>query len=68
VLNIIGLLERPDRGVVRLFEEAGPHIGSVRANKLLRTRLSYLFQNFAATVDYNLEIPLIYSKKTRKGE
>jgi putative ABC transport system ATP-binding protein len=70
ILNIMGLLEKPDSGVVKLFGEKSPPIGSGGANKLLRTRLSYLFQNFAliddATVDYNLEIPLLYSNKTRK--
>lgn len=70
ILNIMGLLEKQDSGVVKLFDEKSPRIGSVGANKLLRTRLSYLFQNCAlideATVDYNLEIPLIYVKKTRR--
>lgn len=70
ILNIMGLLEKQDSGVVKLFDEKSPRIGSVGANKLLRTRLSYLFQNCAlideATVDYNLEIPLIYAKKTRR--
>jgi len=69
ILNIMGLLEKQDSGGVKLFDEKSPRVGSVRANKLLRTRLSYLFQNCAlideATVDYNLEIPLIYAKKTR---
>ncbi|MCF8011992.1 MAG: ABC transporter ATP-binding protein [Clostridiales bacterium] len=70
ILNIMGLLEKPDSGVIKLFGEENPRIGSGRANKLLRTRLSYLFQNCAliedATVDYNLEIPLLYTKKTKK--
>ncbi|HOR00033.1 MAG TPA: ATP-binding cassette domain-containing protein, partial [Anaerolineae bacterium] len=70
VLNIMGLLERPDSGIVRLFGEPSPRIGSAKATKLLRTRLSYLFQNCALidddTVDYNLEIPLIYVKGTRR--
>lgn len=70
LLNIMGLLEKPDSGVVRLFGEDSPRIGSVRAVNLLRTRLSYLFQNCALiddeSVDYNLEIPLIYAKKNRK--
>lgn len=70
ILNIIGLLEKPDCGVIKLFDKKSPRIGSVSANKLLRTRLSYLFQNCAliddATVDYNLEIPLLYVKKTRR--
>lgn len=70
ILNIMGLLEKPDSGIVKLFDERSPRINSVRAIKLLRTKVSYLFQNCALvddeTVDYNLEIPLIYSKKTRK--
>ncbi|CEO88950.1 MAG TPA: ABC transporter ATP-binding protein [Syntrophaceticus sp.] len=70
LLNIMGLLEKPDSGAVRLFGENSPRIGSVRAVNLLRTRLSYLFQNCALiddeSVDYNLDIPLIYAKKSRK--
>jgi putative ABC transport system ATP-binding protein len=70
LLNIIGMLESADRGSIKLFDEEIPRIGSTRANKLLRTCISYLFQNYAlidnATVDYNLEIPLLYSKKTKK--
>ncbi|SHH31898.1 ABC transporter ATP-binding protein [Tepidibacter thalassicus] len=70
ILNIIGLLEKPDSGIVKIFDEEIPRIGSVKANKLLRTRISYLFQNYAlidnSTVNYNLEIPLIYSNKTKK--
>lgn len=70
VLNIMGLLENPSGGTVKLFDKKSPRIGSVQANRLLRTRIAYLFQNYAliddATVDYNLEIPLLYSKETRK--
>ena len=70
ILNIMGLLETSDNGVVRLFGANSPRPGSIGANKILRTRLSYLFQNFALleneTVDSNLEIPLIYSKKARR--
>jgi len=54
---------------VRLFGQASPRVNSRGANKLLRTRLSYLFQNCALidddNVDYNLEIPLIYAKESR---
>jgi len=70
MLNIMGLLEKPDSGVIKLFDEKSPRISSVKANKLLRTRLAYLFQNCALidddSVDYNLEIPLLYSKKTKR--
>ncbi|SMO45632.1 ABC transporter ATP-binding protein [Melghirimyces algeriensis] len=70
ILNIIGMLENPDEGTVKLFGENRPRGRSRKINQLLRTRVSYLFQNFAlidnATVDENLEIPLIYSKKSKK--
>lgn len=70
ILNIMGMLENPDSGAVKLFGEESPSMGSSKANKLLRTRMSYLFQNYALidndTVNKNLEIPLIYAKKTKK--
>ncbi|EJL29128.1 ABC transporter ATP-binding protein [Brevibacillus sp. BC25] len=70
VLNIMGLLEKPSDGTVKLFEKNSPRIGSAQANRLLRTKIGYLFQNYAliddATVDYNLEIPLLYSRNSRK--
>lgn len=70
VLNLLGLIERPDGGVVRLFGEDAPRAGSANANRLRRQRLSYLFQNGALieseTVFGNLEIPLIHSGGTRR--
>ncbi|AGB19938.1 ABC transporter ATP-binding protein [Thermoanaerobacterium saccharolyticum] len=70
ILNIIGLLERPTSGTIKLFDEVNPQIGSGKAIRILRTKVSYLFQNYALidneTIGYNLEIPLIYSKKTKK--
>lgn len=70
ILNIMGLLEKPDGGVVKLFGEKSPRIGSAKAYKFLRTRLAYLFQNGALiddeTVDYNLEVPLLYVPKTKR--
>ncbi|PPA87163.1 bacteriocin ABC transporter ATP-binding protein [Brevibacillus laterosporus] len=70
VLNIMGLLENPSGGTVKLFDKNSPRIGSAQANRLLRTKIAYLFQNYAliddATVEYNLEIPLLYSRKSRK--
>ncbi|MFB7640457.1 ABC transporter ATP-binding protein [Peribacillus butanolivorans] len=70
ILNIIGILEKPDSGMVRIFGKENPRIGSTQANKLLRTKIAYLFQNFGlidnSTVEDNLEIPLIYSKSSKK--
>ncbi|WP_432977005.1 ABC transporter ATP-binding protein [Dactylosporangium sp. CA-233914] len=64
VLNMLGLLESPDHGAVRLFGAAAPRVRSKQANLLLRNRLAYLFQNFAlidnATVEENLQIAQTY--------
>lgn len=70
VLNVMGLLENSSSGTVRLFDKNSPRIGSAKARRLIMTKISYLFQNYAliddATVDYNLEIPLLNSRQTRK--
>ncbi len=69
ILNIIGILEKPDSGVIRIFGSENPRLNSSQANRLLRTKIGYLFQNFALidnlTIDDNLEIPLIYSKSSK---
>ncbi|MBB1154393.1 MULTISPECIES: ABC transporter ATP-binding protein [Amycolatopsis] len=67
VLNLLGLLESPDAGEVRLFGERAPRPRSRAANLLRRNRLGYLFQNFALidseTVEHNLEVALTYAKR-----
>ncbi|WP_025693279.1 ABC transporter ATP-binding protein [Paenibacillus zanthoxyli] len=70
VLNMIGLLEKPDQGNIRLFDKPAPRPGSGQTNKLLRTKMSYLFQNYALidqdTIDANLEVALLYSGKSKE--
>lgn len=70
LLNIIGLLERPDAGRVSLFGAPAPRVGSRGATQLLRSRIGYLFQNFAliddATVSQNLDVALLYDRGSRK--
>ncbi len=70
VLNMLGLLDRPDRGEITLFGRRAPKPGSRRARILLRLRLGYLFQNYAlidnATVTENLMIAQTYTPGTRK--
>ncbi|WP_116199657.1 ABC transporter ATP-binding protein [Amycolatopsis circi] len=67
VLNLLGLLEGPDAGEVRLFGERAPRPRSRAANLVRRNRLGYLFQNFALidseTVQHNLEVALTYAKR-----
>ena len=68
VLNLIGLLEAPDAGEVRVLSELAPKPRTRAANRYLRHHLGYLFQNFAlidsASVRENLEIALAYSPST----
>lgn len=70
ILNLIGLLDNEDSGKINLFGQPKPPIRSRKAQDLLRNKISYLFQNFAliedVSVEENLKIPLLYSKKTRK--
>lgn len=66
VLNMIGLLDDPDSGEIRIFGETAPKSHSRAANRYRRHRLGYLFQNFAlmdnASVKQNLDIALTYSR------
>ncbi|MFD6097359.1 ATP-binding cassette domain-containing protein [Nocardiopsis flavescens] len=65
VLNLLGLLEAPDGGEVRLLGGRAPRPRSRGARRYLRGHLGYLFQNFAliegATVRENLEVALAYA-------
>jgi putative ABC transport system ATP-binding protein len=70
LLNIMGLLESPDRGEVRLFGRPAPRVGSSGATRLLRSRIGYLFQNYALidddTVDRNLQLAQAYVSASRR--
>lgn len=67
VLNMVGLLDAPDAGEVRILGAAAPGPRSHAANRLRRSRLGYLFQNFAlidsATVAHNLAVALTYARR-----
>lgn len=67
VLNLIGLLDAPDAGEVRVLGAAAPGPHSRAANRLRRAHLGYLFQNYALidsdTVGRNLEIALTYADR-----
>ncbi len=64
LLNIIGLLEKPDSGKLYIENEAVRERNLGQKTRFLRTKINYLFQNFALidneTVDYNLDIGLKY--------
>lgn len=65
VLNILGLLEKADSGTYRYAGEPAPRVGSGAAMRMLRTKLGYLFQNYALidsdTVEANLRVATRYS-------
>lgn len=69
ILNIIGMLENYNEGHIYLFDEPQPKLNSKNGRLLLRSKIFYLFQNYALvddkSVSYNLEIPLFTSKKSK---
>lgn len=67
LLNIIGLLEKPDSGIVKIL---GKNILDKRTKRLLlRNEIGFVFQSYAlidnATVNENLEIALKHKKMTK---
>lgn len=64
LLNIIGLLEKPDSGKLFIENETVRDRNVGQKTRFLRTKINYLFQNFALidneSVDYNLDIGLKY--------
>ena len=70
LLNIIGLLEKPDSGDVFLFDTKNESFGSRKARDLRRHKLSYLFQNFGLvdneTCKFNLDLALEFSDYNRE--
>lgn len=66
LLNIIGLLENADSGEVIIDDRKNIKANSNEATKIIREKISYLFQNFALveqeTVYENLKIALKYVK------
>ncbi|SED22216.1 putative ABC transport system ATP-binding protein [Amycolatopsis tolypomycina] len=67
VLNLIGLLDAPDSGQVRILGEQAPRPRTRAANLQRRYRLGYLFQNFALidneSVAHNLRVALTYAER-----
>lgn len=70
ILNIIGLLETFDKGELIIDGENNIKVNSSKVVKMLRSKISYLFQNFALvdeeSVLYNLNLALKYVKEPRK--
>lgn len=71
LLNILGLIESVDSGKVKMFDEEYIKPNSIQANKLIRERIGFVFQNFALidnqTVLYNLLMAMKY-RSLKKSE
>lgn len=70
ILNIIGLLESYDSGTLLIDGDLDIKSNSGKSTKILREKISYLFQNFALideeTVFYNLNLALKYVNSTKQ--
>lgn len=69
LLNIIGLIEDFDAGEYLLENKKNIKINSKESQRVIRDKISYLFQNFALidneTVTENLKIALKYHSKNK---
>lgn len=69
LLNIIGLLDSFDSGRIEMFGKDIHNLFEYQKRNLIRTKIGYLFQNFALidteTVLYNLMIAMKYTKYTK---
>ena len=72
LLNMMGLLEEPNGGMVSIHGKEQVKINSKKATLLQRYEIGYLFQNFALvdnmSVSKNLDIALEYAKVGDKKE
>lgn len=72
LLNILGLLDKPDSGDYILFEHKNIKPFSAKATKMLRDKIGFLFQNFALIdskdVYYNLNLALKNQRKINHEE
>lgn len=67
LLNIVGMLDTPDAGTVRLLGDVLPRPNTSAAQRAIREHVSYLFQSFALveseTVEKNLMMALRYVRR-----
>lgn len=66
LLNIMGTLEKPTSGNIRIFGKENPVPDSLVSKRLLRYKIGFLFQNYAVmeeeTVERNMLVALAYAK------
>ena len=78
LLNIIGMLDKPESGSYKFQEEEVSHLNEKGRSDVRKRNIGFIFQNFnlidELTVFENIELPLIYNKvssserKTRVNE
>lgn len=72
LLNMIGLLDVPDKGNITIFNQKNVKPFSRQANTLLKSKIGYLFQNFALienkSVFYNLNLSIDHFSFVDKKE
>ena len=72
LLNLLGLLDKPDRGDIILFQEKNIKPFSRSAERYLKSKIGYLFQNFALldneSVYYNMMLAIEHHKIENKKE
>ena len=66
----MGMIEKADKGDLYLFDKKNPDIRKPSGRKLLRTEMTYVFQNYGLvedkTVQYNLNIASHFTDVTEK--
>ncbi|MDD4096148.1 MAG: ABC transporter ATP-binding protein [Oscillospiraceae bacterium] len=72
LLNMIGLLEKPESGDIVISGVKNPRLASKEGRQLLRTQISYMFQNYGLvermSVSDNLRIATRFLKLRKKEE
>ena len=72
LLNIIGMLDKPDSGEVLIFNNRNPEFMSAQARKIRRCYMSYLFQNYGLidsnTVEENLYLVTKFGGKSKQSQ
>jgi putative ABC transport system ATP-binding protein len=66
LLNIIGLIEQPTAGRVKINETEVKNFNSKKAKNLRAFKLDYLFQNFALVDDETIEENILLGLKRKK--
>ena len=65
ILNMVGLLESVDRGIIKLKGRKLPKINSYKATLIRRNTINYLFQSYALINDITVRENMYIAMKFR---